>query len=954
MKKLFSKLLKWLLYIGAAGTMLLALLVGIARLFLPLVPEYQEDIRQWTAQATGYDVEFRNITATWPLAGPELKFIDVVVSARDSGEQIFVADNLTAGISLFRLVRDRRLLLNRLGVEGSTINVRRSAAGDYFFQGLSLNDFLPDQSDREERLELRLPNLAIRLTGITLNFSDESDDSARTRFGIDTLDVVLSDDRVAATGDIGLEEALGDSVTVTVDIPTALFAPETDEDDSEYEPAAWKLELAASDMNLVNVAEYVLKKPAPFSQADGNLSVALAFEDLAPQSIVVELDLDQVVFDFGAAGRDSFAALNGRFDWRRMNNGGWTLTAKELSVEQRELFATRSDLSMQLTPGAEQQGFTLQAATGFLRLQDLYPLVRVAGREELLPADLLGDRGLPAGLSGEIRGGSLSLRRSPDAPDAFNVALDIANGGVAGLGDGIGLSGLSGSVKADQQGGSLKIDATNLSVSLPALFRAPIPIEELEGLLVWRVSAEAVNLISDNVRLRHASVDGNSRFEFVWPLSDESPRMDLTATALARTAPGVVPLLPLQLFPAPVGDWLSRAIREGRVTNADIRFSGPVRQFPFAAGDGVFRIAVDVEQGILDYAEGWPRITDFSTADLVFDGARPVYERQNRGRHRPARVCHRCRYRGSRGSARGCSRVDGVAQRVQCRRRASISCSRSPLAANIGPIIDDVTGDGVLNAELALSLPVTRPEEFQLDMAVTTAGTNLGLRNLDWGLSAITGSLTLDNTRFRASGMTAMLLDEPVSIDLLPAAEDEGQYGQYIRVSGRTPIQRWTQTLSLPFADRVEGPVDWDALVLIPRLQQERSSPVHILVRSDLVGMQSRLPAPLGKSWAAVRPIEIDVAFPAEGRLEVSGRLHDRLTWIFALFCSRGSVEYRARRRACRHGHGAAAVRQWRRSHRQPAGPRVRRLAGADRRRRRRSIRLAADVAGRYRSMSRN
>ena len=50
---MFRRLLKWLAYIAAAGVMLLAILVGLARLLLPMVPEYQGEIRRWARAATG-------------------------------------------------------------------------------------------------------------------------------------------------------------------------------------------------------------------------------------------------------------------------------------------------------------------------------------------------------------------------------------------------------------------------------------------------------------------------------------------------------------------------------------------------------------------------------------------------------------------------------------------------------------------------------------------------------------------------------------------------------------------------------------------------------------------------------------------------------------------------------------------------------------------------------------
>ena len=135
---------------------------------------------------------------------------------------------------------------------------------------------------------------------------------------------------------------------------------------------------------------------------------------------------------------------------------------------------------------------------------------------------------------------------------------------------------------ADQDGGSLQINGQATEVELPALFTAPIEAQSIAGLMVWRVTGDTIYMVSDNIRVRTSFLEGNSRFSLDWPLNGDSPRIDLSATAVASDArPVIVPLLPLKKFPAPVAVWLDRAIIAGRVPRADIKFSGPLREFPF-------------------------------------------------------------------------------------------------------------------------------------------------------------------------------------------------------------------------------------------------------------------------------------------------------------------------------------------------------------------------------------
>ena len=74
MAKLLQKLLKVFAYVVAALVIFLALAVGLFRLMLPRLPEYQEEIKDWANAAIGMQVEFADMNARWRLSGPELTF----------------------------------------------------------------------------------------------------------------------------------------------------------------------------------------------------------------------------------------------------------------------------------------------------------------------------------------------------------------------------------------------------------------------------------------------------------------------------------------------------------------------------------------------------------------------------------------------------------------------------------------------------------------------------------------------------------------------------------------------------------------------------------------------------------------------------------------------------------------------------------------------------------------
>ncbi len=70
----------------ATVVIILAVLVGLFRVFLPQVPEYRAQIETWASEAIGRPVVISDIDARWRLDGPELAFTDAKVMAPDGSQ----------------------------------------------------------------------------------------------------------------------------------------------------------------------------------------------------------------------------------------------------------------------------------------------------------------------------------------------------------------------------------------------------------------------------------------------------------------------------------------------------------------------------------------------------------------------------------------------------------------------------------------------------------------------------------------------------------------------------------------------------------------------------------------------------------------------------------------------------------------------------------------------------
>ncbi|MGI9342605.1 MAG: hypothetical protein ACR2QV_07125, partial [Gammaproteobacteria bacterium] len=529
MGALIRKLSKYLAYAAAAAVMLLALLVGVARLLLPLVPDYQEDIRAWASQATGFDVQFEFISASWPIAGPEIRFLDVTIRSPDDLQPIFVADSLNIGVSVVRLLRDRQVTVSRVGIENINVVLLQTDAREFLIQGRPLADFLPER-DPDDPLEL--PEIDIQLRDVGVAYRNLGRDDAIMDFRVDSIDLRLRETGVAADGEIQLPVRFGERATLSLDLPIEVLRGALTEaaDDAPTDSVDWSMYVSGEALKMAELLEYGLDMPTPVAAMNGNLVIWAEFLGREPTGVTAELDFSDAEFRTEAANSDQYEAISGRVEWARAG-GGWVLAGSDMNLRRVGLFAPRTEFSV-TSKSAGGDGRQLLASVDFMRLEDWYPIVRAFVSE-----DLRRDT-LPASVNGDISDFRLDARWISAAEREFDVEIRFEDIGVVGLPAGEGLTGVSGTVVADEAGGRLQLDSEQAALTMPKLFAVPLAADALEGFLVWRATPDGVRVLSDNISVRIPIGEASSRFELTLPSNGESPFLDLTATAQVNSAPG--------------------------------------------------------------------------------------------------------------------------------------------------------------------------------------------------------------------------------------------------------------------------------------------------------------------------------------------------------------------------------------------------------------------------------
>lgn len=843
----------WLLRIAAILLIVLAVLVGILRLLLPLVPDYQDQIRELAGDTTGLEVDFARITATWPIRGPELRLLDVQVSLPGSDAPLFQAEELRLGLSLRALLLYRELAPDRVMVSGSALSVERLDERNRIRVNGAELDWPLDWPAGGRPLY----RMDLRLREITLDFIDQRRVVPAVSIDLARLDARLDGERLALEVLLGLPEEVGRRVELTAAIPRHLvLAGERRGDDN------WQLQFGARDIALDTWLALALDMPTPVQAGRLDLDLSARLRGWSVRSLSLRPALTGLVLlpeeetdDSGWPAWDRLALRVGYV----AGEDGWSVVADELEFSRggRPWPEPGFVLDFSGEPGGAQR---LDLRAGWLSLDDLYPLLTG------IASAPLRERVLPAEVSGELFGWRVQLELEPGAEPGLSLT-----GGFSRLGlrmpEGVALSGLSGQLSASAQDGLLELDSEDAVLNWPGLFSEPLEVRSARGRVSWQRVAGGLDLSSDGLEVRSDYAAGRTTFQA--SLRPGRPaEVALQAEISAERARDALRYVPRRL-PPPALAWLDRAIGPGQLHQARIDWSGPTRGFPYERVPGRFVLELDVRDATLDYAPGWPLI-ESADATVVIDGIR-LYSRSNRGR--------------IGGIAFSDADIDIVNLRQP---QLEVSAAQplaaqallefmqaSPLREVLGPTLDQVAAAGVLDARLDLAIPLQSPRDWWLDAKAGISDGRLALGDFPHALEAIEGEIQVANTRVLATDVRARFLGEPVTVSLMADPPEEPAVGQVAEAIGSTPIGQIGEAFRIPWTDRLEGGAEWRTVVRFPQREPgEDALPVRISVESSLFDVASRLPAPLDKSVGVAENLELEIELqPAQRAFELRARL---------------------------------------------------------------------------------
>ncbi|HZF16555.1 MAG TPA: YhdP family protein [Steroidobacteraceae bacterium] len=837
----WRRIFKWSAAILGSFVIVLALAIGALRIALAQVPEYRENIRGWINRATGLEVKFNELKPRWRLYGPEIYFTEAKLEAPLTGAVLVEARAGSVGIDLWHLIFRAELLPGRITLERPELNFIRTPSGRIELVGQEAihrrDPSKPPMTGDD------LPTGKLNIEDATVTYVDQMQARPKWRLSDISLEIERDRDELTIKGRIDLPENLGRALDFSVYADGHL---------GQLDALAWQFEAVASDLKFAGWVPLVrdafgdsLRLP---SAGRGGLRLAGRFAGRDLEEAQLRLQLADVALGDGSAEwpQTRYDVMAGDFLVRE-TQGAWHVEGKdvELGRPARPWNTPRFSADWRIVDH-HIAAFTAQAA--YLRLDNLTPL---AG---LLPPGPLRTRLTELSPEGQIRDLSVEFANADgQTPELRSLDADLTGVGFGPTGRAPGIRGVSAKLSGRANHLSADLDATQLSVLAPVVFRVPIVADRVKARLEADYRTTGVRIEAHNVAVSSPHAQATAELSLWMPADGSSPVLDLEAHAKNADASKAWQYMPINKLKDKPLAWLDQAFVAGRVPEAEVVYRGPTRSFPFRDGEGLFRITGRTEDLTLSYQPGWPVLTG-----LAVD-----FEFLNEGLTTST----------SRGRLSGLVIEKGTAVfpdlklgelTVEAQAHGDLAAAlkylqATPLGPKFGDTFMQLAGSGATRASVKLFLPIRDLSDRRIDVEATLADDRIRIADTLHQADEINGVLKVHNTELLAQGLTGRYLGGPVRIDL--ATEPMGTpavFDTVLRASGRTQAAPLAAAFEMPEKIHVDGTFDWRATMRIARNIEEMPRPSRLRFDSPLRGVEIGLPQPIQRTAGESRGLHVD------------------------------------------------------------------------------------------------
>ncbi|WP_421230348.1 YhdP family protein [Aeromonas jandaei] len=408
-----------------------------------------------------------------------------------------------------------------------------------------------------------------------------------------------------------------------------------------------------------------------------------------------------------------------------------------------------------------------------------------------------------------------------------------------------GMQDLNGEFWLTPTGGSARLALAKDTLDPARHFKEPIPVDSFSARLDWWRETQGWVIYGQDIALDNPDLTLASRFRLDL---FEHPFLALTGRIDVKNAGHAYRYFPLQVMDKELVDYLSGAIKGGKAKGADLLWYGEFRDFPYEKGEGIFQVAVPLEQATYEFFPGWQPLTDLQI-DLLFQNASlDMRSRSTKlGKASSDSVHAWIPDLAPGGHLYVDAQVQGEGKAI------SDYLQDSPLGSSVGQALEEIEVRGPLKGALKLDIPLDGESEVKASGDATFNNNKVRVTSLDLPLEKVQGRLEYDNEQTRFSNLKATLWNQPLTLNY-QGRQHPDRYQVDLDFKGQWDSRR--QPAAISSYGILNGRSNWGGKLGLT-LPDDKPFSFQLGLDSTLQGMALDLPSPLAKSSGSRLPLTV-------------------------------------------------------------------------------------------------
>ncbi len=816
------------LWIFTVSIVVLAILLMTARFLVLVAPTYKADLETLISDEIGRDIHIGDISASIEGFQPQVILTNLALATDTSEEDMLHIGEIRLSFSPLGFLVGR-ITPNKITLVDTNISIKRFADGHISLVGFTEKTALDEP---ENDFSWLLENGKIELIDSDITWQDE----LRQLPGLvlNKVHIVFqnNDDehilkmRASLTekGEpfVFLIKVTGD-VLVGNDWEAKSYLKAESIDFAKYLKQL-KLDMLSVEKGVADVELWSAWTAAKLSKIQGYVRVHEA-----------QIVQDSKAFDL--------VDLAGQVDWKSTDHG-WALQTKNVAFKSTDVAQSDSEFGVEYYHDEAIGLQRIQVSAERLNLDALSHVLQQVSTLDEPTIGLLKD----LNVRGFLNKAHLTMKTQGEqlAWGACGELKDFSSKSRENIPE---IKTLSVTGCSTQDNGWVELASDEGSVYFPDLFRDPIVVNKLEGLLTWTRDADGWQVHSDHIRLNSPHITTQTRIDMRFPKGDLSPTIDLQ-TNFGRADGRFTSLyLPVGIMDDGLVNWLDNAFIDGDIKSCGLVLKGQLSDFPYREKKGIFQVLFATEKVFLHYADKWPDVLNAS-ADVEF---------KNEG----------MRITGYKGSISGNKIKHVLVEIADLETNDYLSLNgkieddigglysffrQSPIEERVGSLLNHSAVSGSAKIDLDIQIPLKSGLETKVNAEVGLSDGLLASPGLDLNISKIQGIIHYDELGLYGKSLNGVVLGQDIEVDIKAKKNSTVILGKsrldIAKIANQYPSQFWQY---------IEGSSEADLEVQFPHSGLTGGEGPTITLKSNLKGVSVNLPLPIGKGKNKALPSKVTV-----------------------------------------------------------------------------------------------